>query len=385
MTRTLRIAAIKMNATPAPKLERLDRAAQLIVQAANEGAQLVVLPELFNTGYEYHENNYTLPETIDGDTVSWMKAQASEYNIHLSGSLLLLDGKDVYNSQILVAPDGRRWRYDKNYPYLFERAYYRDGSETMVADTELGKLGMMVCWDYAHPELWERYAGKVDAMVITSCPPKFARFELVMPNGHTVDSRAIGPVINKAYTGKDEPFGKDMNAQAAWLGVPLVNTTGGGTFSSPLLAPRIAGAVYLAFRPDLWWHIPNAHEIEMRAGYYNQTKITNVAGDVVSSVASDVDEGVTVTTVELPDTTPSKPTAAQPEIPYSNATYFFVDVFGPAIMERLYREGVRRQWGQKMAPFQRSVRWSIVIVLAIVGIIAGIVRGLGSLTARKKS
>lgn len=382
MSRTIRIAAIKMNATPAPKTERLERASTLIAKAADDGAQLVVLPEVFNTGYEYHENNYTLPEPIDGETVNWMKQIAKEHNIHLTGSLLLLDGKDVYNSQILVAPDGRRWRYDKNYPYLFERAYFRDGSEIMVADTDLGKLGMMICWDYSHPELWQRYAGKVDAMVITSSPPKMDRFQFTMPNAQKVDSRAIGPVINKAYTGRDEPFGDDMNAQAAWLGVPMVNTAASGTFQSAIPQARIAAMVYFAFRPDLWRHIPRAHDMDMSAEYYDQTKIVNAAGEIIGRVTDE--EGYTIADVELADETPTAPTSKQPEIPYSNATYFFVDVFGPALMERLYREGVRRHWGQKMAPFQQSVRWSIVIGLAVLGVIAGVLRALGGLTSRKK-
>ncbi|MEO0565184.1 MAG: carbon-nitrogen hydrolase family protein, partial [Chloroflexota bacterium] len=165
MPRELTIAAVQMNAEPTPKADRLARAATLIARAADDGAQLVVLPELFNAGYEYHENNYALPEAIDGETVTWMKEQAAQHNIHLTGSLLLIDGKHVYNSQIMLAPDGRRWRYNKNYPYAHERAYFRDGSDEMIAHTDLGKIGMLVCWDYAHSEIWARYAGKIDLMV----------------------------------------------------------------------------------------------------------------------------------------------------------------------------------------------------------------------------
>ncbi|MEO1442235.1 MAG: carbon-nitrogen hydrolase family protein, partial [Chloroflexota bacterium] len=135
MSRQLKIAAVRMDAKPALVNERLERAESRVAEAASTGAQLIVLPELFNTGYEYHDNNYTLPEPEDGPTVTWMKAQASQHNAHIAGSLLLVDGKNIYNSQILVAPDGRLWRYDKNYPWLFERAYFKDGQDITVANT----------------------------------------------------------------------------------------------------------------------------------------------------------------------------------------------------------------------------------------------------------
>lgn len=383
MPRTLRIAAIQMNAEPAPKAERLERAEALIAEAAASGAQLVVLPEVFNTGYEYHENNYTLPEPIDGETVTWMKQLAAQFGVHIAGSLYLLDGKDIYNSQVLVAPDGRRWRYDKNYPYMFERAYFRDGTETMVAHTDIGNLGMMICWDYTHPELWQRYAGKVDAMVITSSPPKVDRFTFVMPNGSKVDSRALGPFVNRAYYGDDEPFGKDLDAQVGWLGVPAVNTTGSGTFRTAIPNAKIPMYLYLFFRPDLWRFVNRAHEVEMVSDYYHQTKIIDAQGTVISRL--DDPEGFTIAEVELADETPpAAGTDTQPDIPYTSLTYFFADVLGAALMDRPYRDGVRQQWGERMAPFQRSIRWSIVIGLGVVGVLAAILRGVGYLVSGRK-
>ena len=379
MTRTIKIAAIQMVANPAPKSERLERAESLIAEAASSGAQLVVLPEVFNTGYEYHDNNYSLAEPIDGETVTWMKERAAEHNIHLAGSLLLLDGQDVYNSQILVAPDGRRWRYDKNYPFAFERAYFRDGHETMVAHTDLGKLGMMICWDYAHPELWQRYAGQVDALIVTSSPPTMLEFQAVMPDGHKVDSRSLGPLLNRGFTGKDEPFGANFDEQVKWLGVPAVNTTGSGVFQSHLPRPRIPIFFYLAFRPDLWRHVRKADEIEITASYYNQTKVLNAQGKVVSRLTDP--EGFTIAEVELPEETPPASTENQPHLPFTTLSYFYTDVMVPALMERPYREGVRRQWGQRMAPFQRSIRWSIVIGLGLLGIIAAMIRFIGRLTS----
>ena len=378
MPRTLTIAAVTMDGSPAPKSERLERAAALIAEAAQNDAQLVVLPEVFNTGYEYHENNYTLPESADGETITWMLEQAAMHNVHLAGSLLLRDGKDIFNSQMLVAPDGRRWRYDKNYPWLFERAYFRGGDEIMVAQTDIGKLGMMVCWDYAHPELWQRYAGKVDAMIVTSSPPKMNRFTLLMPDGSRVDSRALGPLVNQSYYGNDHPFGTDFDMQVRWLGVPAVNTGACGRFRSFVPTPRAALLGYTLLRPDLWRYLSQAHEMELIADYYDVTKVIDGEGRVLAR--SQGTEGVTLATVDMPDETPPAPTTEQPDIPYAVTTYFLTDVFGPSQVESTYREGVRQHWGQRMAPFQRTYRWHIIIGLGIVGLLATLLRFLGRLT-----
>lgn len=382
MPRTIKVAAVQMDASPAPKIDRLERAETFIAEAASAGAQLVVLPELFNSGYEYHDDNYTLPEPIDGETVQWMKTQAAKFNVHLAGSLLLLDGKDVYNSQIIMAPDGRRWRYNKNYPYAFERAYFKDGSDIMIADTDLGRLGMMICWDYTHPELWQRYAGQVDMIVMTSSPPTENKFKLILPNGERIDSRHLGPIVRNAYHGADEPFGADLDAQAGWLGVPLVNTTASGTFRSYLPNPRIPFVAYTLFRPDLWKHFNRAEKVEIEKGFYYQTKI--VGGDGRVRAHLEDPEGFIMDEIDLPDETPPKPSTPQPAIPISNATYFLADVIGPAVMESAYREGVRGAWGKRMAPRRQSVRWIPVIAIGLLAMLAAIVRGLGNLTSGGK-
>jgi len=331
----------------------------------------VVLPELFNVGYEYHERNYALAEPINGQTMTWMKAQAAQHNIHLAGSFMLLDGDDIFNSAFIIAPDGRTWRYDKIYPYNWERAYFREGRSTTVADTDLGKLGMLICWDTAHSDLWQRYAGKVDALVITSCPPSMHRADLVFPDGE----RFSGTIMGRQAPEDSHFQDKDIEDQARWIGVPVVASTGAGTFRSRMPLPQISVSGILGPRSDLQQYLQQAHEAILEAGFERFAKIIDANGQVVSRVENDGD-GFTVAEVELADTQP-QPAEAQPKMRLPGAGYFAIDFFGANAMVPLYREGVRRQWGTHMAPLDpRTKMWSWALLLgAAFGLFVGLLMG----------
>ena len=303
MPRTLKTAVIQMNAEPVPTSDRLHRAEILIAAAAAVGAQILVLPEVFNTGYVYSEKNYQRAESINGQTITWMKATTQRYNVYLVGSLLLRENDEIYNAQILVSPQGEHWRYDKTYPWAWERAYFRGGRGPLVADTPLGRFGLLICWDAAHPHLWASYAGKVDAMLVSSCPPLVGKGTFVMPDGKKITTAEMGAAMQLVYRGTENIFGALMRQQAAWLGVPLVATTTCGTFSSSLPRPKFSMAMLFAMRPDLWKYLPDAKKLRVECGYYNDSYIATANGQVLAQVPTD-SEGFVISEVTLADAPP---------------------------------------------------------------------------------
>lgn len=330
MSRKLKIAAVQMEATPAPTADRLSRAADLVAEAVASGAEFGVLPECFNTGYAYTESNYAASEPLDGQTVTWMKTQAAQHKIHLAGTLMLRDGAEVYNSALLFAPDGRMWRYDKRYPFNWERAYFREGYESVIADTDLGKFGMMICWDSAHANLWEAYAGKVDAVIIPSCPPRVNDADLVFPDGKRI----------KNWIGASHFADQDIHDQAAWLKVPAVHSSGGGQFRSPMPLPFVSVLGLLLTSPAEWRYIAKATTAQLEASYGQHTQIINKDGSVIGRVTESGD-GFTIAEVELANDTP-KPDAPQPKMRTPDIAYFFADTFAPFLLKFVYRRGLRR-------------------------------------------
>lgn len=88
------------------------------------------------------------------------------------------------------APNGRYWRYDKNYPWCWEYAYtipVDKRPQIVIAHTDIGDIGFLTCWDVAHGALWKAYAGKVDLMILCSSPPDALKASLLF------NSIEIGP------------------------------------------------------------------------------------------------------------------------------------------------------------------------------------------------
>jgi predicted amidohydrolase len=297
---------------------------------------LVVLPELFNTGYQYDSQNVDLAEAIDGETIAWMHEQARVRAIYLAGTLMLRENGEIYNTAFMIAPDGRRWRYDKQYPWLWERTYFRAGPIREIAQTDLGDFGMIICWDAAHPRLWAQYAGKVDAVIMMSCPPKMSSPDLVFPDGKRVPQRKLGGFYEWLHTDEEYFPGIDMERQAGWLGVPAVATVGGGRVKLRLPRPYLAMSFFTLLRPDLWRRFRQFKEVFLETGFDHQTKIVDETGQVLSRVSEDGD-GLTVSEITLADTKPV-PQQAQPRMQTLPFVYFISDVLPRWALGGLYKQ-----------------------------------------------
>jgi len=341
MAKIIKVAALQMDANPAPLADRLDRADRLVTQAARAGAQLALLPELFNTGYAYTDENYHQAEPAKGVTGDWMKKNAARLGIHLAGSILLREGDDLYNSLLLFSPGGQTWRYDKNYPWAWERGYFRGRRGITVAHTELGDLGMMICWDIGHRHLWRAYAGKVDLMVIASCPPDGTNPTYLFPDGSQVTLNEMGRLIGSLRDSAGWLFGDLLNQQTAWLGVPTLHTVGSGRIQTRIPRGAALTCSLIPFAPRLARFLPQADELQMACDMIPGCKVVDASGHVIAERTQAEGEGFTLAEVALPDTRPS-PRGNQPEIRLPWMAYFNADILIPLLMRSVYRKGLRQ-------------------------------------------
>jgi len=339
MSRKIKIAAIQMDANCAPTSERLQRAERLIRQIVPSKVDLVVLPELFNTGYGYTAENFQRAEPLSGQTVTWLKETAVQHHIHLAGSLMLADGQEIYNALLLFAPDGRMWRYDKSYPWGWERAYFRGRKGITVAETDLGDIGLMVCWDAAHRDLWRQYAGQVNLMVISSCPPDVTNPTFIFENGDKVTFNDFGKAGQSLKNTGRLLFGEMVNQQTAWLGVPAVQTVGSGHIQTAIPNGLLSLISYLPVAPKLIKYLPQGNSIQLACDFVQGCKIVDGKGNVQTELEQAQGETFAIAEVIVPDkkTEPDNP---QPKSLLPGIAYLSSDIVLPLLMLPVYRQGV---------------------------------------------
>lgn len=133
----------------------------LICEAQRDCEQdidLIVFPELFITGYNLRDNYHDVAEKIPGKgkAQSGMYRLAKTYNIHIATGIVEKDGKSLFNSAILIGPEGYIGHYRKqflpNFGPFEEKMFFGEGDKTPVFETPFGKIGIQICYDIFFPE-----------------------------------------------------------------------------------------------------------------------------------------------------------------------------------------------------------------------------------------
>ncbi|NMK48796.1 nitrilase family protein [Achromobacter sp. Bel] len=187
------VASVQMAPVIGEVAANVARSAELVEQAAAQGARLVVLPELANTGYvfESREEAYALAEAVPGGPSSqaWI-ALAQRLGIYLVAGIAERCGDRLYNAALIAGPAGYIGTYRKLHLWGDENLYFEAGDLGLpVFHTELGRLGVAICYDGWFPEVYRVLA--VRGADIVAVPTNW----VPMP-GQTPD----GPVMAHALT-----------------------------------------------------------------------------------------------------------------------------------------------------------------------------------------
>ena len=156
-----RIGLVQMSATP-DAAKNLESAMERVRDAARSGAQVVCLPELFQTQYFCQREDaslFDLAEPIPGPSTAKLSALAKQLKIVLIASLFEKRAAGVYhNTAVIFNADGAllgvyRKMHIPDDPLYYEKYYFTPGDLGFRAfDTNVGRLGTLVCWDQWYPE-----------------------------------------------------------------------------------------------------------------------------------------------------------------------------------------------------------------------------------------
>ncbi|WP_085718349.1 nitrilase family protein [Pseudomonas sp. B28(2017)] len=143
-----------------------------IRQAAFQGAQVVVLPELVQSGYLFADRDeaLSLAETVEGPTLQLWQALARELNLVIVGGFCeCLSGDELANSAAMIDANGLRAVYRKAHLWDAEKDIFSAGdAPPPVVETLHGRLGMLICYDLEFPE-WVRLPALAGAELL--CAP----------------------------------------------------------------------------------------------------------------------------------------------------------------------------------------------------------------------
>ncbi len=151
---TLAITTIQTNLFWEDKVANLQMLQQKI-ESINEKTELVILPEMFSTGFTMQPQLFA--ETMDGTTVQWMKNICNKNGIILTGSIIIEEEQKYYNRLIWMLPNGQYGYYDKRHLFAYgqEDKNYTAGNKRLIASVKGWKINLQICYDVRFP-VWAR-------------------------------------------------------------------------------------------------------------------------------------------------------------------------------------------------------------------------------------
>ena len=154
MDNQVTVSVVQMNCIRGEKQRNLARAEKFIDEAARRGSRLVVLPELFSTGYRVEWDDEKLAETIPGPVTDWMRILAKKHSLYLAGAIIEKDDEtgQLYDTAVLVGPEGIEGKHRKMHLWSGEEKRFGNGTELQTVTLPFATVGMLICYEIGFPE-----------------------------------------------------------------------------------------------------------------------------------------------------------------------------------------------------------------------------------------
>lgn len=177
-----------------------------------EKTDLIVLPEMFNTGFTM--NAEVLAETMEGKTFTWMKNTAAKYNAVVTGSFIVQENNKFYNRLIWMMPDGNFEFYDKKHLFGLggEDEVFTPGNKKLMVELKGWKILPVICYDLRFP-VWLRNtsAQQYDMLlVVASWPESRAHHWRSLLAARAIENQCFVIALNRfGYDGKEVYYSGD--------------------------------------------------------------------------------------------------------------------------------------------------------------------------------
>lgn len=206
LPKKFKLALVQMKVIGGDRKTNLDHAREMINNAAAQNAEVILLPEAMDLGWTDPSALTDAQPIPDGQTSQLLMAMAKKHHIYICAGLIEQDENTVYNSAILVNPEGEIILTHRKINELdIGHPYYELGNKLNVYHTEYGTFGLLICADAnAQDQVLTRSLAYMGADVILS-PSSWA-----VPPDHDNEKDPYGSTWEDAYI----PVAKDF---AVWI------------------------------------------------------------------------------------------------------------------------------------------------------------------------
>jgi len=207
MKENFKVALAQINSKVGDKKENISKIEKAVRQAEKEAVDLIIFPELSLTGYVVRDRVYELAETIPGPSTRTIQSIARKAKMHIIFGMPELTEKTkatIYNAAVFVGPKGIIGKYHKMYlpthSVFEEKRYFRHGYQTATFDTELGKIGVIICYDIFFPEVTRltRLNGAQLIVCISASPAVRKAFFETLTAARAMENTAFLAFVNLA-------------------------------------------------------------------------------------------------------------------------------------------------------------------------------------------
>jgi len=199
------VALAQISCKVGDKKYNINKMTKYIKKAKKKDANLVVFPELSLTGYIVRDLAYELAEPIKGPSTHLLEEVVKRERVHVVFGMIERSEKAhavLYNSAVLLGPKGFIGKYQKmhlpTHSIFEEKRYFRPGYQAPVFDTDIGKLGLMICYDIFFPEIARmlRLNGSQLMVCISASPAVRRKFFEVLTVARAMENTTYLTYVN---------------------------------------------------------------------------------------------------------------------------------------------------------------------------------------------
>jgi len=182
--------------------ENIDKNLQNISLKLEDGLRektdVIVLPEMFNTGFSM--NAKELAEEMDGKTMTWLHKTANKYNCVVTGSLMIKEHNNFYNRLVWMLPNGEYQYYDKHHLFGLgdEDKNFSAGNKVVIVELKGWKIRLGICYDLRFPVWLRNKNSEYDVLLlVASWPDKRSSHWRTLIQARAIENQSYVVAVNR--------------------------------------------------------------------------------------------------------------------------------------------------------------------------------------------